>query len=183
MNTLTLCTVPVPVHRLCACRTFQLVKVCSYNCQDPLCVHDKMLFCLTVLPDHSDDLFDVKSELIPVSANWKNIGIALRLSPDTLDRIQAGNSGDPIACLTSMVTEWLKRNYNVKGFGEPTWQKLVEAVGHPAGRANKALAREIARRHQAGGKLRHLSRMQVVTIQINLLLGVLSCKLENQPLP
>ena len=56
-----------------------------------------------------------------------------------------------------MVTEWLKRNYNVRRFGEPTWQKLVEVVGHPAGGANKALARDIARRHKAGGKLRPLS--------------------------
>ena len=115
------------------------------------------MFCLTVLPDPSDDLFDVKSELTPVSANWKDIGIALRLGPDTLDRIQAGNSSDPIACLTSMVTEWLKRNYNVKRFGKPTWQRVVEVVGHPAGGANMALASEIARRHKAGGKLRPLS--------------------------
>ena len=61
------------------------------------------------------------------------------------------------ACLTSMVTEWLKRNYNVKKFGEPTWQKLVEVVGHPAAGANKALARDIAKKHKAGGKLRPLS--------------------------
>ena len=125
--------------------------------------HDKMLFCLTVLPDPSDDLFDVKSELTPVSANWKDIGIALRLSPNTLDGIQAGSSGDPVACLTSMATEWLRRNYNVTKFGEPTWQKLVEVVGHPAGAANKALARDIARRHKAGGKLRPLS----VSTQVN----------------
>ena len=85
------------------------------------------------------------------------MGIALRLSPDTLDHIQAGSSGDPITCLTSGVTEWLRRKYNVKKFGEPTWQRLVEAVGHPAGGANKALARDIARRHKAGGKLRPLS--------------------------
>ena len=134
-----------------ACRTFQLAK-CAPVCQVPLCTPlDKMLFGLTALPDPSDDLFDVKSELTQVSANWKDIGIALRLSPDTLDRIQAGNSGDPIACLTSMVTEWLKRNYNVKKFGEPSWQRLVEVVGHPAGGANMALAREIGRRHMAGG--------------------------------
>ena len=52
-------------------------------------------------------------------------------------------------CLSSMVTEWLKRNYNVKKFGEPTWQWLVEAVGDPAGGANTALARKIGRRHKA----------------------------------
>ena len=135
------------------CRTFQRVK-CAPIRKVPSCIpHDKKLFCLTVLPDPSDDLFDVKSELTPVSANWKDIGIALRLSPDTLDRIQAGSSGDPITCLTSMVTEWLKRNYNVKKFGQPTWQRVVEVVGHPAGGANMAVASEIARRHKAGGKL------------------------------
>ena len=43
------------------------------------------------------------------------------------------------------------RNYDVHKFGEPTWQQLVEAVGHPAGGANMAHARKIARRHKAGG--------------------------------
>jgi len=50
-----------------------------------------------------------------------------------------------------VVTEWLMKNYSVKRFGEPTWQQLMEAVGHPAGGANMALAREIARRHKARG--------------------------------
>ena len=99
----------------------------------------------------NDDLFDVKSELTPVSAHWKSIGIALRLNPNTLDSIQANNNNDSTACLTSMVTEWLKRNYNVERFGEPTWQWLVKAVGDPAGGANLALARDIAWKHKAQG--------------------------------
>ena len=93
----------------------------------------------------------MQSELNPVAAKWKNIGVALQMKTDTLESIQVGNGGDPAACLTSVVTEWLKRNYNVEKSGEPTWQKLVEAVGHPAGGANKALARGIAKRHKAGG--------------------------------
>ena len=36
-------------------------------------------------------------------------------------------------------------------FGEPTWKQLVDAVRDPAGGANMALAREIARRHKAQG--------------------------------
>ena len=40
----------------------------------------------------------------------------------------------------------------MKRFGEPTWQWLVEVVGHPAGGANTVLAREIATRHKAGGR-------------------------------
>ena len=98
-----------------------------------------------------DDLFDVQKELIPVSAKWRSIGIALRLKPNTLDGIETRYSGDPPACLTSTLTEWLNRNYNMKRFGDPSWQALVKAVGDPAGGANMALARDMARRHKAGG--------------------------------
>ena len=98
-----------------------------------------------------DDLFDVRKELNPVAAKWKNIGIALRLNPDILDSIQAGNSNNPQACLSSMLTEWLKGNYNVKRFGEPTWKWLVDVVGDPAGGEYMALARGIASRHEPRG--------------------------------
>ena len=104
--------------------------------------------------DLDDDLFDVQSELIPVTAKWRSIGTALRLKSDVMESIQAASGNDLPACLASVVTEWLRRNYNVKRFGEPTWQRLVEVVGHPAGGANMALARDIANRHKAGGKLR-----------------------------
>ena len=102
-----------------------------------------------------DDLFDVQSELTPVAANWKNVGIALRLKHDSLESIQVSGR-NPRDCLCSMVIEWLKRNYNVRKFGEPTWQKLVEAVAHPAGGSNMALATEMAKRHKAGGMLKCL---------------------------
>jgi len=93
----------------------------------------------------------VLKELSPISTKWNSIGIALRLKSDTLDVIRASNIGDPHSCLTSMVKEWLKRNYDVRKFGEPTWHRLVEAVSSPAGGANMALARDMARRHKAGG--------------------------------
>ena len=50
-----------------------------------------------------------------------------------------------------MVTDWLEKNYNVKKFGPPTWKSLVDAVGHPAGGANMALAEKIAKSHKAEG--------------------------------
>ena len=108
------------------------------------------LFCLTVYSGE-DDLFDVVSELSPICAQWRNIGIALRLRPNILDAIRVENIGDPTACLTSMVTHWLKRKYNVVRFGEPTWQRLVDAVANPAGGANMTLARDMARRHKTRG--------------------------------
>ena len=98
-----------------------------------------------------DDLFDVQSELNPIAANWKNIGLALRLKPDLLETIEAAKTGNPPACLSVTIKEWLKRNYNVRKFGEPSWQHLVEAVNHPAGGANVALATKIAKNHKAKG--------------------------------
>ena len=70
---------------------------------------------------------------------------------------QAKNNGDPQACLSSMVTEWLKRNYNVKRFGEPTWQWLVHECSEWPRRWSTctALARDIARRHKARGVPNH----------------------------
>ena len=98
-----------------------------------------------------DDLYDVQKELIQVSAKWRSIGIALRLKPNILDGIEMRYNGDPPTCLTSTLTEWLNKNYNVKRFGEPTWQALVKVVDDPAGGADMALARDMARRHKAGG--------------------------------
>ena len=92
------------------------------------------------------------SELRIVAVNWRSIGFALQLKCDVLDSIQAENS-DNAARLAAIVREWLMRNYNVERFGEPTWQQLVEALGHSGGGANVALAREIARRHNAKGIL------------------------------
>ena len=109
------------------------------------------LFCHAVYSGE-DDLFDVRQELLPVCEQWLSTGFALRLRFSVLDDIRR-NGGNPTDCLTSVVKEWLKRNYWVEKFGEPTWQRLVEAVAHPAGGANMALARDIAQRHKTGGLL------------------------------
>ena len=112
----------------------------------------QLLFCFNA---HTElkDLFDVRNKLTSVSAKWKSIGFALQLDPNTIDSIQDKNNSDPSTCLTSVVTEWLKRNYIPKTRREPTWRWLVEAVGDPAGGANMALARNIARKHKAKGIL------------------------------
>ena len=119
-----------------------------------------LLFChsVTLFTSDFDDLYDMKKELNPVSSKWKSIGVGLRLTPNILDDIQTWNSGDSSACLSLTLTEWLKRNYNVERFGEPTWQWLIDVVGDPAGGANKGLARGIAQRH----KHRGLSRKYIV---------------------
>ena len=98
-----------------------------------------------------NDLFAVTSELSPIATNWKSVGAALQLKSDILVNIDTRCTGNPHACLSGIVKEWLKRNYNVEKFGQPTWQRLVEVVVHPAGGANTALAVEIAIKHKVGG--------------------------------
>jgi hypothetical protein len=92
-------------------------------------------------------LFDVTSELEPVAARWKHVGLALRLDPGTLDVIEK-DGRESSDCLTKVLALWLKRNYNTERFGEPSWGLLAAAVAHRCGGADPALAQEITKRHE-----------------------------------
>lgn len=91
-----------------------------------------------------DDLADSIRELTDVAAKWRNIGIQLGIRDSQLEAMQ-GDS--PLDCLRQMLSTWLRKNYNVKQFGEPTWAKLVEVIDHSAGGGNPSLAMEIAKKH------------------------------------
>ena len=129
------------------------------------------LTTLLCISDADDDHFEVRKELIPVASKWMSIGDALRLKPDDLETIN--NKGDTSTCLYLMVSEWLKKNYNVKKFGEPTWQRLVQAVGDPAGGANMGVAKKIAVRHKAKGMLRSQSTVPEALGIVNLFFNIL----------
>ena len=83
------------------------------------------------------DLFSVHSELIPVSLNWKDIGLALGLGYDKLQIIERNNQ-DVTDCLRETLAEWLKNTTR------PTWELLVAAVANPTGGNDNALAEHIA---------------------------------------
>ena len=93
-----------------------------------------------------DDLFDMKRELMPVAAKWKDIGLALRLDLSQLDVVEANNR-NCTGCLTHTLSLWLKKSYNTERFGDPSWQLLARAVADPAGGNNPALAEKIASKH------------------------------------
>ncbi|CAI8007272.1 hypothetical protein GBAR_LOCUS5125 [Geodia barretti] len=93
-----------------------------------------------------NDLFEVHSELCNVAAEWKGLGLALRLHPGTLDTIEA-DCRDVQSRLREVLTQWLKKAYDTRRFGAPSWQLLVAAVAHPAGGNNPALALTIAHNH------------------------------------
>ena len=89
------------------------------------------------------DLFEVKGKLLPVTERWKHIGLALRLDPSELKKIERENRDNLEDCLTEVLTLWLNKAYVTEKFGEPSWELLARAVGHPAGGNNPALAEDI----------------------------------------
>ena len=93
-----------------------------------------------------NDLFDVHCELLNVAHNWRGVGRALRLHPDLLNRIEA-NTTNVESRLERVLSEWLRRGYDTAHHGLPSWRQLVAAVAHPAGGKDRALAEQIARRH------------------------------------
>lgn len=85
--------------------------------------------------------------MMTVVQNWKAIGRGLRIDCGRLENIQAENNGNCVECLSAVLTCWLRRNYDVERFGEPTWQAVVKVVAHFAAGNNCALAMSIAENH------------------------------------
>ena len=93
-----------------------------------------------------DDLFDVQCELTDVISRWRNLGSALRLRPGVLNVIDK-DERDSESRFTKVLTEWLQQNYNTDRFGKPSWKMLLDAVAHPVGGNNPALAIKIATKY------------------------------------
>ena len=96
-----------------------------------------------------EDRFDILTEMMQVAGSWKAIGTGLRIESGCLNTIQDSYPGKPKECLSEMLTCWLKRNYNVERFGEPTWRAVVKVVAHPSAGDNCALALNIAGNHSS----------------------------------
>ena len=101
---------------------------------------------MTYIHADIDDLFDIQCELTDVTSRWKKLGGALRLRPGVLDVIEE-DKRDSESRFTRVLTEWLQQNYNTDRFGKPSWKMLVDAVAHPVGGNNPALAIKIATKY------------------------------------
>ena len=93
-----------------------------------------------------DDFYDVWERVKSLSPHWQSFSLSLRLSPDTIESIEANNRNETSeTCLRKALTQWLKKDYNYKRFGHPSYRKLCVSVSN--GGQNKALAEEIANEH------------------------------------
>ena len=92
------------------------------------------------------NLFDVLSALEPVSFRWKGIGLALGVNPDELNVIEVEKM-KLVDRLTEVVSLWLRKEYDVKKFEEPSWHALGKAVANRAGGNDTALGEEIINKY------------------------------------
>ena len=92
-------------------------------------------------PLDTKHLVDVKSELCPF-ARWKELGLNLGLSPDSLEVVENDSSRTDDR-LHAVLLQWLKRVYDVDKSGLPSWGRLAEAVKP----IDQALASTIKDRH------------------------------------
>ena len=70
----------------------------------------------------------------------------MHLNPSSLELINK-SSADPEECLSSVLADFLKKNYDLTSHGVPSWRLIVAAVGYKAGGNNKGLALQIADNH------------------------------------
>ena len=103
------------------------------------------MFCACWLSG-TDDLTDVLDELTDVLAECYKIGTRLGLKQPDLDVIKA-EKPDLVTTMERVIAHWLKQNYDLKKYGQPSWKSLVEAVHHRGGGNNAALAKKIAEQH------------------------------------
>ena len=96
---------------------------------------------MAIFPLGIDDLIHVKGKLLPVASRWRDIGLVLGISDSILQTIETNK--DVRVCLTNMLRLWLHQKYNVRKYGEPSWQSLKRAVKSPAGGDSPGLADKI----------------------------------------
>jgi hypothetical protein len=95
-----------------------------------------------------DDYADILDELQTVQAQCYMIGTRLRLKRSVIEVIRGESKLNFAEALEKIIDTWLmKKDYNTKRFGQPTWKAIVEAVAHSGGGNHRGLAMEIAKRH------------------------------------
>ncbi len=87
-----------------------------------------------------NDLRAVLTELLPVCAEWYDIGLALDMSPGTLNAMKVGTYKEPKHCLRDMLSEWLSTSPDC------SWEGLIAALKDPIV-GHGALARQLETKH------------------------------------
>ena len=86
-------------------------------------------------------------EIVDIAKKWRGFGRALHLSTVFLDSTGETNKSDLIECLSAVLDEYLKKNYEFNKHGLPSWRKIVEAISNKVGGNNNDVALRIAKKY------------------------------------
>ena len=89
-----------------------------------------------------DDLGDVLEAVETLSAKWEHLAVRLRIKKHTVEVIQKNNPKDVNICLSEMLGEWLRCNYDYQRYGRPSWRRLAKSVQKLDQRVFEAIARD-----------------------------------------
>ena len=113
---------------------------------DTECIHPVTMGCISVLTADKD-IHDVYAAVDNLCVTWSDLCCALKLLPAEEESIAETYRGNPRRCLREVLLKWLRRSYEIKKYGQPSWQYLVRAVGDPSGGNDRALAETIGNKH------------------------------------
>lgn len=95
-----------------------------------------------------DDWNAVYLAIQSLSAQWRNIGIALGIRKETLAEIEE-NYSRATDYLSSVLTAWINQNYDTKAYSVPSWKTLCVALSNVSDK--KKFIKDLAMKH--GGKV------------------------------
>ena len=104
------------------------------------------LYNNTLFNAEESDLIAVKRAVSSIGGRLNTFAIQLGLSPHTVEVVEKEYTTF-IERLQNILLQWLRRNYNTKLHGLPTWKLLCTAVASETGGKDKRLASEIANQH------------------------------------
>ena len=116
-----------------------------------------LVHVLIIVSSAEEDIHDILDEVVGLTGRWRNVCLALKLLPSDATAIASSCHDRPEDCLTAVLEKWLKKCYNTRKHGPPSWQMLVAAVANSTGGDNPALAKRIAESHRGKDSCNHFS--------------------------
>ena len=78
------------------------------------------------------DLYLVNVNLVSLETLWKEIGLALNLSPQTVERIKRNYPQQIEYCFTEMLAAWLSGADRHQDSPIPNWGEVIAALETPS---------------------------------------------------
>ena len=83
---------------------------------------------LSTLGSGQDDWKFIIMECSSLASKWEILSTLLGLPSTLIETIRASHPSDLSCCWNEALSQWIKQNYNIKKFGEPSWQTLLRAI-------------------------------------------------------